>query len=257
MLKVSELKVSYQDQPALSGIDFILEKKDILAVVGESGSGKSTLAKALLGILPPTARIEGRFQFEDKEYFFARRTDFSHLRALSLALVMQDAAAVFDPLVTIGSHFHELLYFRGKIRDAAVRRRMILTSLEKVKMEASERVLRSYAHQFSGGQLQRIAIAMAIVLKPSILIADEPTSALDVVVESSILELFKELARTMDIGIIFITHNLGLARNFADKAIVLYRGAVVESGPCAQLFDLPQHDYTRRLVDSYRSLEGA
>lgn len=255
LLEIKNLSVQYPSGTiALNDVGLSLENKDVLAVVGESGSGKSTLAFALIGLLPPGTAARGEIVFTGAGSYGPAR--FENLRATHIGLVMQEPASSFNPVLSIGSHFHELLFCRGKIRDKRAREEIIWESFRQVHIKPSVGVLKAYPHQFSTGQLQRLAIALAIVLKPALVIADEPTSSLDVVVESEIVNLFRELKDTIGLSILFITHNLGIVRNLADRVLVLHRGVISETGPCADIFDHPQNVYTKELIEAFKSLEG-
>jgi peptide/nickel transport system ATP-binding protein len=256
LLKVDNMSVMYPDGTiALGGVSFTLSEQSILAVVGESGCGKTTMARAMLGLLPKGAIVRGAMRFSDKEIILDMPQYLERLRAVQIGLVMQDPTSSFNPVLSLGYHFHELLAVRGGIKNENQRKEKIFKVLEQVCLNPTEKLLKMYPHQFSGGQLQRLAIALALILKPAVLIADEPTSSLDVVVESGIVNLFKDLRRDLKLAIIFITHNLALAAALADNILVMHNGIVREAGSCLDIFNNPQDNYTKELLSAYRSIE--
>jgi len=257
LLEIKNLSVMYPDSTvALGGVSFSLNEKHILALAGESGSGKSTIALSLMGLLPLHSVVRGKMVFEGKEIDLTHQQYFERLRGTRIGFIMQDPLGTFNPVLNIGYHFHELLICRAGIHSFEEREKLIFSALSSAGLKPNQALLKSYAHQFSGGQLQRISIAMAIVLKPALIIADEPTSALDVVVESGIIDLFKDLKNNFDGSIIFITHNLGVARVLADDILVLSNGDAREYGKCEDIFNNPQDSYTKKLLMAYKALEG-
>jgi len=251
ILEVDNLVVVYDKVfKALDKINLSIYRREILGIVGESGCGKTTLALSLINLLPPSAQIKGKIYFEGKDILSFSFKDLNELRRGKIGFVFQSPQDSFDPVFTIGYQFKEFLGERLK-RDEEIKK-IIYVSLEKVKIYDKERILKSYPHQLSGGQLQRLAIAFAISLSPSLLVADEPTSNLDVTVESQIVHLFLELRDSLDLTIIFITHNLDLARVLCDRIAVIYQGKLVEVGARERILESPQHPYTKLLVDSFK-----
>ena len=261
ILTVSDLSVTYAGPDgyvhALNGVSFDVKEHEILGLVGESGSGKSTFALALLGLLPSDAGVEGTALFEKSNILLADEKQKRTLRGNKISMVFQEPASSFNPVLSIGYQFDEFLRCRFPAHaDRARRRELIADSLAKVHLPEAGRILKSYPHQLSGGQLQRVAIAMAIALKPALLIADEPTSSLDVTIESQIIHLFQELQKNLDLTIIFITHNLDLVRVLCDRVVVLSRGVVREVSPTTTIFARPHDAYTQQLLNSFKELEG-
>lgn len=260
ILTVSNLSVTYFGPEgyvhALNGVSFDVREHEILGLVGESGSGKSTFALALLGLLGSDACVEGVAMFANSNILLLDEKQKQSLRANKISMVFQEPASSFNPVLTIGYQFDEFLRCRfAAPADKTKRQELIADSLAKVHLPETERILKSYPHQLSGGQLQRVAIAMAIALKPLLLIADEPTSSLDVTIESQIIHLFRELQKNLDLTIIFITHNLDLVRVLCDRVVVLSRGRVREVAATAALFLRPRHAYTKQLINSFKELE--
>ena len=260
ILEVKDLSVSYRGRTkyvnALKKASWGIEEGEILGIVGESGSGKSTLALSILNLLPSDSKAEGRIIFKDKNIFKAREKESEILRGNQIGLIFQEPASTFNPVLSMSYQFREILQSKLKIKSKVDREKIIFDSLEKARVREPERVLKSYPHQLSGGQLQRVAIAMAIAFKPAILIADEPTSSLDVTIESQIVHLFKELRDKLKLTIIFITHNLDLVKALCGRVVVLYQGEVREIKTKEELFTNPEDNYTKSLLDSFSKLEG-
>lgn len=259
IVTVSNLSVTYKSPEgyvhALNDVSFDVKEHEILGLVGESGSGKSTFALALLGLLPSDARVEGAALFGNSNILRASEKEQQLLRARKISMVFQEPASSFNPVLTIGYQFDEFVRLQVK-GDAAERRALVREALKQVHLPDAERIMKSYPHQLSGGQLQRVAIAMAIVLKPTLLIADEPTSSLDVTIESQIIHLFQELRKNLNLTIVFITHNLDLVRVLCDRVVVLCRGIVRETAPTMTLFARPRDAYTQQLLDSFKEIQG-
>ncbi len=260
ILEVKDLRVSYKSKTkyvdALKKVSWTVKEGEILGIVGESGSGKSTLALSILNLLPSDSKAEGQIIFQNKNIFKAEEKESEILRGNQIGLIFQEPASTFNPVLSISYQFQEILQSKLNINSKGEREKIIFDCLEKTRVREPERILKSYPHQLSGGQLQRIAIAVAIALKPTILIADEPTSSLDVTIESQIVHLFKELRDELKLTIIFITHNLDLVKTLCDRVVVLYQGRVREIKPREELFANPQDDYTKSLLDSFSQLEG-
>lgn len=260
ILEVKDLSVSYRSRAkyvdALKKVNWGIQEGEILGIVGESGSGKSTLALSILNLLPFDSKNDGQIIFKDKNIFKTEEKESETLRGNQIGLIFQEPASTFNPVLSMNYQFQEILQSKLKIENKVDREKIIFDSLEKVRVREPERILKSYPHQLSGGQLQRVAIAVAIALKPTILIADEPTSSLDVTIESQIVYLFKELRDKLKLTIIFITHNLDLVKALCDRVVVLYQGEVREIKAREELFTNPEDDYTRSLLDSFSELEG-
>lgn len=260
ILEVKNLNVSYWSAGryinALKSLSFALKEQEILGVVGESGSGKSTLAYSALKLLPLDAKTEGQIIFKEKNILLSDERELTDIRGKRIGLIFQEPASSFNPVLSIEYQFNELLREKLKLNNKDDIKEIIFDSFKKVRLPDTQRILKSYPHQLSGGQLQRVAIAMAISLKPDILIADEPTSSLDVTIESQILHLFEELREKLNLTIIFITHNLDLVKELCDRVLVLCDGAMRELSKREDLFNNPKDDYTKKLLSSLEELEG-
>ena len=267
VLEARDLVVHYHTRKgpvlAVDGITFGLAEGQTLGVVGETGCGKSTLGKAILGILPPRTEIRGSLKLRGKELLGLSEAEYRHLRGEDLALIFQDPMTRLDPLMTIRDHFIETVRAHdteASKEEAAARAARVLRS-----MGIPESRLDHYPHEFSGGMRQRIMIAMALVLRPKLLVADEPTTALDVIVEAQILEILQDLRRAYRMSLLLITHNLGIVAEVADRTAVMYAGKLVELGPVEGVFRHPIHPYTQGLLAStismttkeLRSIDGA
>ncbi|MDR6358142.1 ABC-type glutathione transport system ATPase component [Pseudomonas psychrotolerans] len=247
LLEVRGLTVHYQGEAAVQPLDFTLAAGETLALVGESGCGKSTTALALMGLLPDTARVAGSILFEGTDLLALRPRQLRRLQGSRLAMVFQEPLSSLNPVLTLGEQLVETLR-----QHTDLSRRQALTRAEEllaqVRLPRPATHLREYPQQLSGGQRQRVLIAMAIACQPRLLIADEPTTALDVTVQAQILELLDSLRRELDMGLLLITHDLGVVAQQADRVIVMHDGEVLETGRTAQVFAQPRHPYTRGLV---------
>jgi len=250
LLDVRDLHVNFvngrQSTPAVRGVSFQLGQEK-LAIVGESGSGKSTVGRALLQLLPSKARIEAsRMQFGTVDLLHARPARMREIRGKRISMIMQDPKYSLNPVVRVGEQIAEAWRSHHRGQHAAARQRA-LAMLEEVQIRDPERVYQLYPHEISGGQGQRVMIAMMLITEPELVIADEPTSALDVSVRLQVLTLLDELVKARGLGLIFISHDINLVRSFCDRVLVMYAGRVVESLAASEL-DRAQHPYTQGLM---------
>lgn len=256
VLDARDLTVHYHTKRgpvrAVDGVTFDLREGETLGVVGETGCGKSTLGKAILGLLPPRTEVAGSLRLRGRELLDAPEPEYRHLRGEELALIFQDPMTRLDPLMTIRDHFLETL----RAHDRSVSREDASGQAAKVlrSMGIPRSRLDHYPHEFSGGMRQRIMIAMALVLRPKLLVADEPTTALDVIVEAQILDILRDLRRAYAMSLLLITHNLGIVAEVCDRAAVMYAGHLAELGSVRDVFRRPIHPYTQGLLASTISL---
>jgi len=257
VLEVRRLRVYYgtPGRPVRAVDDVSLEigEREVVGLVGESGCGKSTLGRGILGLLPLGARADGEVNFEGRNLVGMSPQALRRLRGPELGLIFQEPMTRLNPLLRISDHFKETLeQHEPNLTDAEIRRR----SLETLgRMGIPPTRFRQYPHEFSGGMRQRIMIALALVLRPKLLVADEPTTSLDVIVEGQILALLADLKRDFGTALLLITHNLGIVAEACDRMAVMYAGRIVEEGPVRDVFREPAHPYTRELLRSTISLE--
>jgi len=256
MLQLQDLSIHYKTRRgfvrALEGFKLDALQGETLGVVGETGCGKSTLGKAILGILPAGTQVEGKILFRGRDLTQLSNQMYRRLRGEEIALIFQDPMTRLNPLMTIMDHFVEEIQDHESVSSVEARRR---AREALVSMGIHESRIKNYPHEFSGGMRQRIMIALAIVLKPSLLIADEPTTSLDVIVESQILGILQDLKRAYNMSLLLITHNLGIVAEVCDRVAVLYAGKLVELGPVRNIFHKPLHPYTQGLLASIIHLE--
>ncbi|MBI6630337.1 ABC transporter ATP-binding protein [Pontibaca salina] len=251
ILQVENLSVSFHQDgtttQAVRDVSFSLSRGETVALVGESGSGKSVTALSVVSLLGDAARVSGSVIYENQQMIGADAKLLRKVRGNDISFIFQEPMTSLNPLHTIEKQLLESLALHQGIAGEKARTR-ILDLLHRVGIRDPEERLDAYPHQLSGGQRQRVMIAMALANKPDVLIADEPTTALDVTIQAQILELLAELKEQENLGLLFITHDLGIVRRIADRVCVMKDGQIVESGPTADLFASPQHPYTRKLL---------
>ena len=242
----------------LHGISLHIMKGERVALVGESGSGKSVTARIVLGLLQQlkTARIGGRVSFEGQDLSTLTERRRHALRGTRMSMIFQDPTSSLNPVYRIGAQFHEVLKRAEPGISQADARRKAQAALADVAIPDPARALDSYSFQLSGGMNQRVMIAMALANEPSLLIADEPGTALDVTVQAQTLSLMRDLVEKHRTSVMFISHNLGVVREFADRVYVIYKGRIVEHGRSADLFADPRHPYTRALLAAVPRITG-
>ncbi|NVK17135.1 MAG: ABC transporter ATP-binding protein [Methylocystaceae bacterium] len=251
LLEIKDLKVNFGDSEAVRGVSFSLEKGETLGLVGESGSGKSVSALSILQLLPyPRAQHPGgSIKLKGQELLGCKEREIRAIRGNKIAMIFQEPLNSLNPLHSIERQISEVLFIHKLMTKRQAHARVIeLLKLVGLESATSEDRLKALPHQFSGGQQQRIMIAMALANEPDILIADEPTTALDVTVQAQILKLLKELQEKLGMAILMITHDLGIVRNMADRVCVMNDGLIVESGECQKIFETPEHPYTQKLL---------
>jgi ABC-type dipeptide/oligopeptide/nickel transport system ATPase component len=249
-LEVEFLTDSGSASRAVRGIDFDVEAGRTLAILGESGSGKSVTSKAVLGLVDFPGIVSGSIVFDGTELVDARESRMREVRGTGIGMVFQDSLDSLNPVYTVGAQLVEALTVRMGLGRSAARARA-LELLADVGITDPERRIDAYPHQFSGGMRQRVCIALAVALEPRLLIADEPTTALDVTVQAGILRLLRRLQDETGMAMIFVTHDLAVAKQIATDVIVMYAGEVVERGAIDEVFANPTHPYTRGLLAAH------
>ncbi|MFD8374102.1 ABC transporter ATP-binding protein [Streptomyces sp. NPDC059688] len=260
LLEVCDLKVEFRTRDgvahAVNGVSYGVDAGETLAVLGESGSGKSVTAQAVMGILdtPPARITGGRILFQGQDLLTLKEEERRRIRGARMAMIFQDALSALNPVLSVGDQLAEMfVVHRGASKKDARARAVEL--MDRVRIPAAAQRARDYPHQFSGGMRQRIMIAMALSLEPALVIADEPTTALDVTVQAQVMDLLAELQREYRMGLILITHDLGVVADVADRIAVMYAGKIVESAPVHDIYKAPAHPYTRGLLDSIPRLD--
>ena len=260
LLSVRDVTVRFDtDDGAVHAVDrvsFDVKRGEVLAIVGESGCGKSVTTMSLLGLLPPTASVEGEARFNGgADLIGAPEGELRRIRGREISFVFQDPMTSLNPVFTVERQVGEVLRRHLGMSKAQARERTI-ELLDLVGIPSPERRVDEYPHQLSGGMRQRVMIAMAIACEPKVLIADEPTTALDVTIQAAVLDVLRELRERLGMAIVLITHDLGVVADIADRVVIMYAGQKVEEAPVAELFAHPQHPYTKRLLDSLPSIGG-
>ncbi|KAA2255664.1 ABC transporter ATP-binding protein [Solihabitans fulvus] len=260
LLEIADLRVEFRTRDGvanvLNGVSYRVSVGETLAVLGESGSGKSVTAQAVMGILdtPPAFVTGGEVRFHGENLLAADADRRMAVRGDGIAMIFQDALSALNPVFTVGFQIEEQLRVRRGMTRADARKRAV-ELLDLVRIPGAARRIREYPHQFSGGMRQRAMIAMSLALDPEVLIADEPTTALDVTVQAQIMDLLAEIQRERDMGLILITHDLGVVADVADRIAVMYAGRIVEEADVYSLFRSPGHPYTAALLESLPRLD--
>lgn len=262
LLKVENLAVSYgEGAPTVEGVGFELDKGEVLAIVGESGSGKTTVIRAILGVISGSGRVSGgSIVFEGRSLAELSPDEWLSLRGGRIAMIFQDTGAMLNPVQTIGRQFVEYLQTHkefAKSEAEAAAEAMLL----RMNLKNPAQVMKSYPFELSGGMRQRVGIAMALAMSPSLLLADEPTSALDVTTQAQIVEELMGILHPADkaaaeTSMIMVTHNLGVAARLADKIMVMSGGRVIEYGSAREVLETPSSDYTKRLLEAVPEIGG-
>ncbi|MBY5634434.1 ABC transporter ATP-binding protein [Rhizobium leguminosarum] len=255
LLEVKDLQVSFDTAAgrilALNGVSFSLERGEVLALLGESGSGKSVTASAIMDLVPnPPGEInQGSIRFDGVELLQLSRNERRDLCGDRIALIFQDALAALNPVYSVGWQIAEMFRIHGRIPEGGVEK-AVIDLLTAIGIPDPESRARQYPHEFSGGMRQRIMIAMAVALEPDVIIADEPTTALDVTIQAQVVDLLETIRKRSDAGMIFITHDLGVVAELADRVAVMYAGRVVETASVFELFEDARHPYSVGLLAS-------
>ena len=254
LLEVDHLSIYFRDQPVVRDLSFSVRQGEVLGLVGESGSGKSLTSLSILRLLDGAARVEGAIRFQGENLLALKPEQMRHYRGRKIAMIFQEPMTALNPVMPVGRQIAEAIEThqpgldRTQVRDAVVK------AMAAVAIAEPELRVRDYPHQFSGGQRQRLLIAMALVNQPSLLIADEPTTALDVTVQAQIQLLLKELQQRNGLGMLFISHDLAVVAQVADRVAVMRKGMLLEMGTRDQVFLHPRHAYTRSLLGAVPTL---
>src|SRR6478609_1995807 len=259
-IAIEDLRIGLTARPGVDvvdDIDLVLRPGEVVGLVGESGSGKTTVGTALLGYTRPGAAIErGKIVYQDRDVLGLPWQQVRQLRGEEIAYVPQDPASALNPAIRIGRQIVELMELRGIGTDDS-RLQGAREGLAEVGLPNDDEFLRRYSHQLSGGQVQRVALAMAFLPKPKVLVLDEPTTGLDVTTQGMVLQTMGELCRTHGVAALYVTHDLAVIANIADRVAVMYAGQIAELGPKETIFGSPSHPYTRALLDSIPHLSQA
>jgi oligopeptide transport system ATP-binding protein len=260
LLDVRDLHVEFRTRDgvakAVNGVTYSVAEGETLAVLGESGSGKSVTAQAIMGILdsPPGFVTQGEVLFQGDDLLKMGGEDRRRIRGAKMAMIFQDALSALNPVLSVGAQLGEMfVVHQGMSRKDA--RNKAVELMDLVRIPAARERVREFPHQFSGGMRQRVMIAMAMALEPDLIIADEPTTALDVTVQAQVMDLLADLQREYNMGLILITHDLGVVADVADKIAVMYAGRIVETSPVHEIYKRPAHPYTKGLLDSIPRLD--
>ena len=262
ILDIKDLRLSFKNwsgaTEVLHGIDLRIAPGERVALVGESGSGKSVTSRIVLGTMQDvrTARVTGQVAFEGTDLSALTSSGRRALRGRDISMIFQDPTSALNPVFRIGELFQEVLKRREPKVTKAQARERAAKILQDVSIDDASRVLDSYSFQLSGGMNQRVMIAMALINEPRLLLADEPGTALDVTVQAQTLTMMRDLVEQQGTSVLFISHNLGVVREFADRTYVIYRGRIVEHATTEALFETPRHPYTRALLSAIPRLTG-
>jgi len=258
LLDVKELKVTYGTVygrlEAVRSLNFSVGMGENVAIVGESGCGKSTLGLAIVRLLPPNAKADGSVVLDGKDILKLKGDEVRRIRGTEVFMIFQDPLNSLNPVKRVSAQMQEALAIKqrraGMSLDEKAARRDMIEGLTSVRMPDPEVILQRYPHELSGGQIQRVVIAMALLMKPKLLIADEPTSAVDVTIQAQVIKLINELKGEYGMSVLFITHDMAVAYTVADRFLVMYAGELSESGPVNKVVKEPLHPYTKALVSS-------
>jgi oligopeptide/dipeptide ABC transporter ATP-binding protein len=259
LLQMTDLRVDFRQGQrvvrAVDGLSYRVAPARTLALIGESGSGKTVSSRAIIGLLPATARVTGSIRFQGQELVGLRERKLRRYRGCEIAMVFQDPSRSLNPTIRIGPQIVEAIQLHSSMPDAAAMDRAV-ELMELVRLPAARERFQQYPHQLSGGMRQRVMIAIALAADPKLLIADEATTALDVTTQAQIMELLRDLQQRLGMALIMISHDLGLAASFADEVLVMYAGRGVERAPTRELFGHVRMPYTRALLDAIPRLES-
>lgn len=259
LIEVRDFSLAYPtylgEIQALKNVSFTLRQKEIVALVGESGCGKTTAGLSLLGLTPSTAIRQGNIFFEGIDLMQKEKKRWRELRGKEVAMVFQDPMTSLNPTMSVGKQIRESLIAHRMLTKKEAEKEAV-ELLNTVGIDEPEKRMRQYPHELSGGMRQRVMIAVAVALKPKLLIADEPTTSLDVTIQAQVLDLLKRLHEKNDMAVLLITHDLGVVAHLAHRVIVMYGGTIVEEGRCEEIFHSPHHPYTQALLRCLPTLQS-
>lgn len=255
LLEVTDLGIAYGNQePIVRHVTFSLDRGQVLAIVGESGSGKTTIIRSLLHVLPNGGHmVEGKAMIDGEDSQKQSPERHKEMAGKEIAMIFQDSGAMMNPIKTIGKQYEDFLKAHGLVGEEA--HKLMIEMLTMVRLPNPEQILKSYAHELSGGMRQRVGIAMAMSFKPKLLLADEPTSALDVTNQAIIVKEMMEVAKKMNTAIIIVTHNMGVASYMADDILVMKNGRMIEYGKASDVIHHPKTEYVKMLLDAVPKME--
>ncbi|MGB8813707.1 MAG: ABC transporter ATP-binding protein [Paracoccaceae bacterium] len=259
LLSVQNLSVAFKlpagEMTAVDRVSFNVKPGEILGIVGESGSGKSQILFSLMGLLANNGRATGKAMFQNQDLLALSPSALDHIRGVSLSMIFQDPMTSLNPYQRIGDQLAEGLIIHQNLSHSAAKRAAI-DMLDRVRIPDAANRARRYPHEFSGGMRQRVMIAMALLVKPKLLLADEPTTALDVTIQAQVLDIMAELAAESGTSIVFVTHDLGVVARLCDRVIVLYGGRIMEEAASEPLFATPRHPYAKGLLSATPRMEA-
>jgi oligopeptide/dipeptide ABC transporter ATP-binding protein len=260
LLAVERLNVAFAARthgylPAVRHVSFAIGDGEVMGLVGESGSGKSATMMAVMGLLPPNARLSGSVKFRGEELLGRSERFLQAYRGARIGMIFQDPMTTLNPLLTVGAQIAEAVRIHDRTAGAETARQRAIELLELVAIPSPRQRATQYPHEFSGGMRQRAVIAMAVANDPQLLIADEPTTALDVTIQAQIMELLQRLCSERRMGLVLVTHDLGVVASVANRIAVMYAGRIVEHGGVADTFRSPRHPYTRALLEGLPRIE--
>jgi peptide/nickel transport system ATP-binding protein len=255
LLEIDRLTIAFRGDPVVRDLSLAIEPGKVLGLVGESGSGKSVTSLAILGLLDSAAEVRGSIRFDGEELLMLRPEAMRRYRGRRIAMIFQEPMTALNPVMPVGRQIAEAIEAHQPTLTRREVRSAVIASLQAVALPDAEARYKDYPHQFSGGQRQRILIAMALANRPQVLIADEPTTALDVTVQAQVLALLRDLQQQFGLAMLFISHDLGVVAQVADRVAVMRHGWLLEQGTREQIFHSPQHPYTRSLLGAVPTME--
>jgi peptide/nickel transport system ATP-binding protein len=255
LLSIEELTIAFRGKPVVRELSLAIQPGEVLGLVGESGSGKSVTSLAILGLVESAAEVRGSIRFDGEELLTLRPEAMRRYRGRRIAMIFQEPMTALNPVMQVGRQIAEAIETHQPTLTRREVRKAVIANLQAVALPDPEKRYTDYPHQFSGGQRQRILIAMALANRPQLLIADEPTTALDVTVQAQVLKLLRDLQQQFGLAMLFISHDLAVVAEVADRVAVMRHGWLLEQGSREQIFHTPRHPYTRSLLGAVPTLE--